>query len=186
MLAEELQRQDHPVTDRTAAALLKASGYRKQRAVLCIILVALLLSWSWREGSSTNSDKKITQISMKRIATMKQNTTTPATPATPGRAATDHSPLPRLLSIGLTSIGLTAQVALAQSPGQVVAWGDNTYGETNVPAAAQSGVVAMAAGLGSMVALKNDGSVVAWGDNSYGESNVPSAAQRGMVAIAAG
>ena len=50
-----------------------------------------------------------------------------------------------------------------KNDGSVVAWGDNGYGQTTVPVAAQSGVTAIAAGGSHTVALKNDGSVVAWG-----------------------
>jgi hypothetical protein len=39
-----------------------------------------------------------------------------------------------------------AGTAQAQSPGSVVAWGDNSSGQTTVPVAAQSGVTAIAAG----------------------------------------
>ncbi len=76
------------------------------------------------------------------------------------------------------------------TPGAVVAWGNNNYGQTTVPVAAQSGVVAIAAGGseygGHTVALKTDGSVVAWGENDYGQTTVPVAAQSGVTAIAAG
>jgi alpha-tubulin suppressor-like RCC1 family protein len=68
----------------------------------------------------------------------------------------------------------------------VVAWGNNQYGQTTVPVAAQSGVTAVAAGYHHTVALKNDGSVVAWGNNQYGQTTVPAAAQSGVSAIAAG
>ncbi len=57
--------------------------------------------------------------------------------------------------------------------GQVVAWGDNTHGQTNVPAGL-SNVVSIAAGFFHSVALKADGRVVAWGENSGGQTNVPS------------
>jgi alpha-tubulin suppressor-like RCC1 family protein len=62
----------------------------------------------------------------------------------------------------------------------VVAWGDNTDGETNVPAAATN-VMAVAAGDEYSLALKGDGTVIAWGKTTAvptGLSNV--------VAIAAG
>jgi alpha-tubulin suppressor-like RCC1 family protein len=62
----------------------------------------------------------------------------------------------------------------------VVAWGDNTDGETNVPAAATN-VLAVAAGDEYSLALKSDGTVIAWGKTTpvpTGLSNV--------VAIAAG
>lgn len=73
-----------------------------------------------------------------------------------------------------------------KSDGSVVAWGDNTLGETTVPAAAQSGVVSVAAGNIFSLALKNDGSVVAWGQNASGQTTVPASAQSGVTAIAAG
>ena len=44
----------------------------------------------------------------------------------------------------------------------MVAWGDNDYGQCNVPAGL-SGVVAVAAGAYHSLALKADGTVVAWG-----------------------
>jgi alpha-tubulin suppressor-like RCC1 family protein len=68
-----------------------------------------------------------------------------------------------------------------KNDGSVVAWGSNGSGQTNVPVAAQSGVMAIAAGVAHTVALKNDGSVVAWG----GTGPVP-AGLSGVTAIAAG
>ena len=62
--------------------------------------------------------------------------------------------------------------ALAASPGAVVAWGWNPYGQTNVPAGLTD-VTAVAAGSLHSLALKRDGTVVAWGDNSYGQTPVP-------------
>ena len=49
------------------------------------------------------------------------------------------------------------------------AWGDNSFGQTTVPAAAQSGVIAIAVGSRHTLTLKIDGSVVAWGFNGSGE-----------------
>ena len=63
------------------------------------------------------------------------------------------------------------------------AWGSNDDGETTLPPAAKSGVVAISADAIHSLALKNDGSVVAWGFNGYGQSDVPSAAQKGIVAV---
>jgi alpha-tubulin suppressor-like RCC1 family protein len=76
---------------------------------------------------------------------------------------------------------------LALKPnGSVVAWGNNSYGQTSVPAATTSGVVAIAAGAAHSLALKVDGSVVAWGDHRYGQTNIPARATSSVVAIAAG
>jgi len=54
----------------------------------------------------------------------------------------------------------------------VVSWGDNRYGQTNVPPGLVD-VKAIACGGSHSLALKSDGSVVAWGDNSEGQTNVP-------------
>ena len=66
----------------------------------------------------------------------------------------------------------------------VVAWGDNGYGQTDVPGGL-SNVVAIAAGEYHSLALTAEGTVVAWGDNDYGQTNVPSGLSN-VVAIAAG
>jgi hypothetical protein len=65
----------------------------------------------------------------------------------------------------------------------VVAWGDNTFGQCNVPALPTGlSYMQVAAGgsydfwpamYGHTVALRSDGSVVAWGDNTFGQCNVP-------------
>ena len=68
--------------------------------------------------------------------------------------------------------------------GTVVAWGDNSLGQTTVPTGL-SGVVAISAKYYQTVALKIDGSVVAWGANIYGQTTVPSGLSD-IVAIAAG
>ena len=81
---------------------------------------------------------------------------------------------------------LTAPAAAATPAGFVVAWGSDKYQTTDVPAAAQSGVVAISAGVEFALALKSNGTVIAWGSNTYGETDVPAAAQSSVVAISAG
>ncbi len=68
--------------------------------------------------------------------------------------------------------------------GTVLAWGGNTYGETNVPAGL-SNVTAIAAGYYHSLALRGDGKVVAWGRNSDGQTNVPPGLSN-VVALSAG
>lgn len=63
-------------------------------------------------------------------------------------------------------------LAAVKADGTVLAWGQNSAGQTNVPAGL-SGVIALAAGFEHTLALKADGTVVAWGSNSFGESTVP-------------
>jgi fibronectin type 3 domain-containing protein len=64
----------------------------------------------------------------------------------------------------------------------IVAWGDNAYGQCNLPIP-NTGFIGVAAGgyiedylsVGyHSLAVKNDGSIIAWGANNYGECNVPS------------
>jgi hypothetical protein len=56
----------------------------------------------------------------------------------------------------------------------VIAWGDNTYGQCNVPPLPPGvSYVEIAAGYYHTVARRSDGSVVAWGYNAQGQCNVP-------------
>ena len=50
-----------------------------------------------------------------------------------------------------------------KSDGSVVGWGMNTHGETDIPTAAQSGVIDIRCGYSWTLALKDDGTVVSWG-----------------------
>ncbi len=73
--------------------------------------------------------------------------------------------------------------AVAQ-PGSFVAWGNNEWGQCNVPVP-NTGFIAGAAGLDHSLGLKEDGSIVAWGNNDWGQCNVPSP-NAGFIAVAAG
>ena len=64
--------------------------------------------------------------------------------------------------------GLVAQLSV--SP--ILAWGDDSAGQLDVPIGTTD-VVAIAAGGDHSLALRSDGTVVAWGDNSSGQNNVP-------------
>ena len=66
---------------------------------------------------------------------------------------------------------------------KVSAWGDNSFGQTNVPSL--SNVVAVAAGGDHSLALMIDGTVVAWGENGNGQTNVPTGLSN-VVAVAGG
>ena len=63
-----------------------------------------------------------------------------------------------------------------QTRTQILAWGNNSYGQCNVPLDLTNAVAVGGGGDGShgySVALKADGMVVAWGDNTFGQTNVP-------------
>ena len=70
--------------------------------------------------------------------------------------------------------GASNSVAL-KNDGTVVAWGDNSYGECNVPPGL-SNVVALASGGGSavhFVVVKADGTLAVWGSYLGKQSDVP-------------
>jgi putative cell wall-binding protein len=67
-----------------------------------------------------------------------------------------------------------------------IGWGNDHSGQVTFPAAAASGVTAIAAGGSHSLALKEDGSVIGWGNNTTGQITVPDAAASGVTAIAAG
>ncbi len=127
-----------------------------------------------------------------------------------GVALTDDSRISGAATASLTVSGLTAAdaghytvevgncagtalsdpavltVLPAAPPGRVLAWGDDTFGQSTVPTAANSGVVAVSAGQGHTLALKAGGQLLAWGWNGSGQTAVPFSTLNGSVAIAAG
>ena len=66
----------------------------------------------------------------------------------------------------------------------VIAWGDDSSGQCDVPAGLTN-VVAVAGGYDFSVALNVNGTVVVWGDNTFGETNVPPGLTN-VTSIAAG
>ncbi len=80
----------------------------------------------------------------------------------------------------------TPATAAAMTEGRVIGWGQNGSGQVTIPAAAKSGVIAIAAGNYYSLALKSNGEVIGWGSNGSGQVTIPAAAQSGVIAIAAG
>ena len=93
--------------------------------------------------------------------------------------------VPAAAQSGVTAIAAGGDHNLVLKNGGVLAWGNNSYGQTSVPAAAQSGVTAISAGFQHSLALKNGG-VIAWGRDNYHQAEVPDAALSDVVAIDAG
>jgi alpha-tubulin suppressor-like RCC1 family protein len=80
-----------------------------------------------------------------------------------------------------------------RSDGKVVAWGENSYGQTNVPSdlavvrdvTSPLRVVMLAAGMNHTLALRANGSVVAWGSDDYSQVTA-TATWANVVQITAG
>src|SRR6266481_2092238 len=92
----------------------------------------------------------------------------------------------RPLSGGLCLAFLFAQqtVTLCHAGGAVVAWGDNSALQSQVPAGLTDSI-AVSAGFLHSVALKSDGTVVSWGYNFFGQTNTPPGLTN-VTAISAG
>jgi alpha-tubulin suppressor-like RCC1 family protein len=82
------------------------------------------------------------------------------------------------------SLASTSRVSVFGPPSAVVAWGDNSEGQTAVPTNLND-VVAIAGGDYHTLALRNSGVLLAWGYNGSGQSSVPSNTLR-FVTVAAG
>lgn len=82
------------------------------------------------------------------------------------------------------SLSSTGRVSVLGPSSAVVAWGDNSGNQTNVPAGLNT-AVAVAGGDYHTLALRHDGSLVAWGFDSEGQTDVPLNPLR-FVSISAG
>lgn len=78
----------------------------------------------------------------------------------------------------------TARLSVLGQPGEVVAWGDDSGGQTHVPVGLKD-AVAVAGGDYHSVALLRNGSLTAWGYDGDGQTNVPTSGLR-FVSLAAG
>jgi len=77
-----------------------------------------------------------------------------------------------------------AKVSIVLPPSQLVVWGDDINGQTNVPAGLNN-VIAAAGGDYHTIAIRNNGAFAAWGTDSNGQTGSP-AHQRPFVFIASG
>lgn len=104
------------------------------------------------------------------------------TPVNPSSLSFTLSPN-RLIKAIAIATGWSHTVAL-KSDGSVVAWGDNYFGQTTVPAGL-TGVTAISAGAYHTVALKSNATLVAWGNDGFRQSWVPPEIT-GVIAISTG
>lgn len=91
-----------------------------------------------------------------------------------------------LMSLAAASSLVVIPNAFAQAlaPGAVIGWGDNSEGQTTIPAGL-NGVTSITRGGYHSLALKSDGTVVGWGNNFYGQTTIPPDLN-GVTAIAGG
>jgi alpha-tubulin suppressor-like RCC1 family protein len=88
-----------------------------------------------------------------------------------------------LSNVVAVAAGGTHSLAL-KADGTVMAWGENFFGQTNVPPGL-SNVVAIAAAEDHSLALKRDGTMAAWGQLYFGGDINPPAGLSNVIAIAA-
>ena len=81
-----------------------------------------------------------------------------------------------------TIVAWSATLSLPIHAGEIVAWGNNKFGQRNVPRG--KGFRAVAGGRNFAVAIRFDGSLIAWGDNQFGQMKVPSG--KDFVAVTTG
>jgi len=84
-----------------------------------------------------------------------------------------------VLLVSLLPVGVGASES---SGGTVVAWGDNTFNQCNVPGGLKA--VQISAGFIHTLAIAESGTVLAWGDNTFNQCNVPEGLK--AIQIAAG
>ncbi len=89
----------------------------------------------------------------------------------------------RWRSANPVACGYSHSLAL-RSDGSILAWGDNSFGQCDVPPP-NSNFVAVSGGFFHSLGLKSDGSVAAWGRNNFGQCTLPSA-NSNFVAVAGG
>ena len=108
-------------------------------------------------------------------------------PAAPlAEAPADLPPLVKLvIGQGPRQTGAASPFAIGLHPdGALSAWGDNSEGQLDIPAAA-SGIVDIAAGADHALALKSDGTVLGWGAADAGQTEIPPGLT-GVAGLAAG
>ena len=95
-----------------------------------------------------------------------------------------HNPKSKITLLTSLFVLLTSVFSAPAFAGSIVVWGDNTYGECNMPLP-NTGFIAIAAGRWHSLGLKQDGSTVGCGYNVRGQCNIPEP-NTGFVAVAAG
>lgn len=159
----------------------KRGGHLKRFGVGIILSVLLLLMVSTGWAAPTVTDMQPPDSNVQPVSTTVSSTFSEA--MDPATITTGSFTVSRLVGVKAVSVGGYHVLAL-RNDGTVAAWGNNNYGQCNVPIGL-SDVTAISAGGFHSVALKSDGTVVAWGYNSNGQTTLP-AGLVGVTAISAG
>lgn len=86
--------------------------------------------------------------------------------------------------VASNSFGAVTSAVINLTVRQLVAWGDNTFGATNMPANLTN-IAAISANFYGNIALRADGTVTIWGDNGYVATNT-AAGVSNVVEVGAG
>ena len=70
--------------------------------------------------------------------------------------------------------------------GRVTGWGNNAFGQTNIPIDIGTGAAGVSAGAYHSLALLKNGRVTGWGYNFYGQNTIPTGIGTGAAQISAG
>ncbi len=90
------------------------------------------------------------------------------------RAASTRLDFPPIEELGsATSLGGWGHTCALLDHGEAECWGDNSHGQTNVPAGLSGRVRQIAAGWSHTCAVTGDGDTECWGLNRNGRTNVP-------------
>ena len=167
-----------------AYSVALSNAYGTVESADAMVSVAGLVAWS---GGSQNSFGinlgDVVSLSRCRSASYSDVLVGRSDGTVSGWRLSALKPPPGLSNIVAVANGYRHAIAL-NANGTVCAWGDNSYGQTNVPPDLTN-AVAIACGDFHSLALRADGTVSAWGDDLAGAINVPLGLKH-VVAVAAG
>jgi len=96
------------------------------------------------------------------------------------------TPLPVGLTNLVVGLGAGYDFSLAvNNDGTVAAWGDNTFGQANVPAGLTN-AVSVSGGEKDSLALRSDRTVLVWGSNQFKQTNAPANLTNAVAASSGG
>lgn len=100
-----------------------------------------------------------------------------------GECSDSVASAPDLSKATALAIGLDHGAAIMTN-GSVIAWGDNSLGQTTIPEGLTKAIF-ISAGDNHTVAVDTEGRVWAWGDNSVGQTDIPTSLRLSAAELAA-